>query len=240
MKRDTNHESSAAPSRSLAERDMNVSRRDVLTVGVAGVVLTACSGEGTKQPPAQAESQLGRRYLNDDQSDALNAVLDRLIPSDELGPGAGEARGEKFVEHMLRHSYTNEYRGQHNPHANLRDAYTHGLAALDASALQRHGLVFAKLSNEQQDGLLQAMQANEVSGFQPDSRSFFSLLRQHAIEGMFGDPCYGGNAHFAGWKLLGFPGVRLAFAEEETKLGVDVAGENRSVLDYSMFGRDGI
>jgi hypothetical protein len=225
---------------SATEQGVNLSRRDVISAGVAGVVLSACSGDAAKPSEPEQFTRPGRRHLNSEQSEALNAMLDRLIPGDSLGPGAVESRAEKYIEHLFRQPYINEFRDVYNPHTNLREAYTRGLTALHALARQRGGAAFAQLTNAQQDELLSALQANEPAGFEPDARSFFGMVRQHAIEGMFGDPCYGGNAHFAGWKLLGFPGVRLAFASEETQLGRQAPGENRSVLDYSMFGREGI
>jgi hypothetical protein len=35
------------------------------------------------------------------------------------------------------------------------------------------------------------------------------------MEGMFADPVYGGNKDFAGWNLVGFPGVQLIFTPAE-------------------------
>lgn len=43
------------------------------------------------------------------------------------------------------------------------------------------------------------------------SSEFFNLLRQHTIEGMFGDPAYRGNKEMVGWKLLGYPGAQRAY-----------------------------
>ena len=47
-------------------------------------------------------------------------------------------------------------------------------------------------------------------------------IRLHAVQGMFGDPRHGGNAGFAGWDLLGFPGVKVTFTAEDQALDVDV------------------
>jgi gluconate 2-dehydrogenase gamma chain len=33
------------------------------------------------------------------------------------------------------------------------------------------------------------------------------------MEGFFADPIYGGNRDMAGWKLVGFPGVRYDFRD---------------------------
>ena len=39
------------------------------------------------------------------------------------------------------------------------------------------------------------------------ARTFFGMLYQNVMEGLFADPIHGGNRNKAGWKLLGFPGV---------------------------------
>ena len=35
------------------------------------------------------------------------------------------------------------------------------------------------------------------------------MLLEHTREGMFSDPIYGGNVNFAGWDLIGYPGIKL-------------------------------
>ena len=62
------------------------------------------------------------------------------------------------------------------------------------------------------------MEKNEVSGFRPDSRTFFHRIRQLTLEGMFGDPWYGGNRGFAGWDLIRYPGPRMAVSAEDQRL----------------------
>jgi hypothetical protein len=39
---------------------------------------------------------------------------------------------------------------------------------------------------------------------------------------MFGDPSHGGNAGYAGWDLLGFPGVKVTFTGDDQALDADV------------------
>ena len=41
----------------------------------------------------------------------------------------------------------------------------------------------------------------------PPARTFFNMLYQNVMQGMFSDPIYGGNRDKAGWNLIGFPGV---------------------------------
>ncbi len=50
------------------------------------------------------------------------------------------------------------------------------------------------------------------------SAEFFAELRQRAIEGMFGDPAWGGNIDGAGWRLLGYTGPRLAWSVEDQRI----------------------
>jgi len=67
-----------------------------------------------------------------------------------------------------------------------QDEYRAGLAALGAD--------FRTVDGTQQDSRLAAVPA------------FRALLYQHACEGAYGAPEYGGNHDLAGWRAIGFPG----------------------------------
>ena len=106
----------------------------------------------------------------------------------------------RYVERALE--------GAHGKHV---AAYRRGLADLDELALARFGAAFATLSDQRQDCVLrEAERAHD---------GFFELMRAHAIEGMFGDPRWGGNAQLAGWRLLGYAGPRAVIEEDEQRLG---------------------
>jgi Gluconate 2-dehydrogenase subunit 3 len=126
--------------------------------------------------------------LSADERATLAAVLNRLIPGDEHGPGAAEAQVLRFVEQVA---------AEHGA------AYADGLAALEG---------LTALEPAEQDARLAAI----------EDTAFFELVRLHAIQGMFGDPSHGGNAGFAGWALLGFPGVKVTFAPADQVLDADV------------------
>lgn len=174
----------------------SISRRAVL----AGVPLVQI-------PALAAPAASGAPAFTPDQIRLIEAVVDRLIPSDELGPGAREAGVPVYLERSFA-----------GPLSGERGAFCEGLAAIDAAARARHNNAFAPLSPSQQDEFLTAMERNEVSGFRPDSRTFFNRIRQLTLEGMFGDPWYGGNRGFAGWDLIRYPGPRLAVAAEDQRL----------------------
>lgn len=144
----------------------------------------------------------------------LQAAVGRLIPTDEIGPGADEAGVHIFIDRSLA-----------GPNAATLPLYQAGLAALDAAAGSGG---FAAVDSAKQDDLLTQAESNDLADAPP---GFFGLLLEHTRQGMFGDPMYGGNANFAGWDLLAFPGVKLTWTAEEQAIGTIVKAEHRSVAD---------
>ena len=158
------------------------------------------------------------------EADTVDAMLGRLIPADAHGPGAIEARVLRYVDRALSGDL-----------AGSSPAYTAGVAATNAYARSRFGDEFADLTAAQQDTILDEMERNVATGFSPSSRTFFDLVREHALQGMFGDPVHGGNADFIGWDLIGYYGVKLEVTAAEQQLDVTVAPAHKSVVDYPMF-----
>ncbi len=144
--------------------------------------------------------------LREDERSTLEAITGRLIPNDEHGPGAIEANGTRYIERALATDYA-----QH------LDAYRSGLTAVDALATSRYGRTFRALAADEQDAVLSNIEEGAAgSGLS----SFFELVLQHTKEGTFGDPLWGGNEGFVGWKLLGYPGPRYVWSEEDQRLDV--------------------
>jgi gluconate 2-dehydrogenase gamma chain len=96
-----------------------------------------------------------------------------------------------------------------------RRLYAAGLGALEQRALSDYGHGFARCDDAQQDALLEQIERDG---------SFFELVRTHAIEGMFGDPRWGGNADGAGWELLGYPGPREQWTAAQQQLATIPGG----------------
>lgn len=76
--------------------------------------------------------------------------------------------------------------------ADWQRQYASGIAALDKLA----GGDFTTAAPAEQDKVLA----------RPEVSTFLSLLFEHTIEGMYGNPEYGGNRGLAGWKDIGYPG----------------------------------
>jgi gluconate 2-dehydrogenase gamma chain len=187
----------------------------------------AAAGAVASVPPhvlAQAASSEPYAHLTAAEAATLEAIVARLIPSDESGPGALEAGAARYIDRALGGAL-----------GNSREAYAEGLAALDAYAERTAGQPFAELGADIQDALLGELEQNRVAGFTPDSLTFFNLVLGHTLEGMFGDPHYGGNRDFIGWNLLGYPGLRLAVAAEEQRMDAPLEAIHLSAYDLPMF-----
>jgi gluconate 2-dehydrogenase gamma chain len=158
------------------------------------------------------------------ESETLSAIAARLIPTDSSGPGATEARASQYIDRALGGAL-----------ASFRETYRTGLAALDHYAQSTKGSAFARLSAADQDALLRDVEQNVATGFPTDASAFFNVVLSHTIQGTFCDPYYGGNANFAGWDLIGYPGVRLAVSAGEQGLTARPAPTHMSAYDYRMF-----
>lgn len=179
-------------------------------------------------PAAATAAREAYETLTAAESDVLEAVTARLIPSDANGPGAKEARAAHYIDRALA-----------GPLSNFRANYTSGLAALDAYARSKKGAPFAQLSAGDQDAVLTDLQSGSATGFPAASSIFFALVRSHTIEGTFSDPYYGGNANFIGWDLIGYPGVRTSVSASEQQMNTKIAPNHRSAYDFAMFRKGG-
>ena len=152
--------------------------------------------------------------LSASEAATLAAMCARIIPTDENGPGAAEARAAEYIDRALG--------GWLAP---SRDAYTAGLAEIDGAARAHNGQRFVDLPPVQQDAVLTTLAQTP----------FFALVRTHTIQGTFCDPAYGGNANFVGWDLIGYPGVRLNVTAADQRMAAPAKPIRRSAYDYAMF-----
>jgi gluconate 2-dehydrogenase gamma chain len=119
--------------------------------------------------------------------------------------------------------------------AGEKTAFFEGLEATDALARRTQNAAFADLTPAQQDALLTSMDNGSAEGF-PTARAFFNRARRLALEGMFGDPYYGGNKNFAGWDLIKYPGPRLATSADDQKMGVEIKPYHHSAYGSADHG----
>ena len=140
-------------------------------------------------------------FFNYEQSTAIAAFSERLMPGAPGKPGARDAGVLNYIDLALAGAY-----------ADLQDFYRRGLAQLDAYCRTTYKQPFTQLEPARQDEVITALEQGKATGFSwPTAQEFFNVVRTHTMEGMFADPIYGGNRDFAGWRLVGFPGAQGNF-----------------------------
>ena len=203
----------------------SLSRREWLKrAAVAGAAAAVPVGAlGAQRPEQQARAGTSFATLAAAEGETLEAITARLIPTDEHGPGATEARAARYIDHALGGALA----------ASLA-AYRDGLAALDRFAETAAGAPFADIPADAQDAVLRAVEHGSAAGF-AGSAAFFAMVRSHTIQGTFSDPAYGGNEDFVGWELIGYPGVRTAVTPELQRMDVAPPARHVSAYDYPAF-----
>jgi gluconate 2-dehydrogenase gamma chain len=181
----------------------SVSRRDLL----AGAAATIACAFVPASSLRLAQTPTPRGVLTFTERQSLEAIVSRIIPADADGPGALTAGCARYIESALGDAYRS-----------LRKTYSAGLAALNSHAMSSGGKSFAALGVIEQDKILSDFEQNTIVGDYSESAAFFELVRRHTLEGMFGDPSYGGNANFAGWELIGYPGPRMYVSPEMQRM----------------------
>ena len=184
------------------------------------------------------------RYLTDLEIRFLDAALSRLIPADELGPGAKEADVAYFIDGQLAStwgSHGRNYRAgpwlEGAPEQGFQsrltpqEIYRIGIQEINAVCRARYERPFDQLQPERQDEMLKALEKGEVDLPSMPSKLFFDLLWRNTEEGFFADPLYGGNKDKVGWKLIGFPGVPSGAYREHLDKDEPYRAEPVSILD---------
>jgi gluconate 2-dehydrogenase gamma chain len=174
----------------------------------------------------------------------VEAAVARLIPADELGPGAKEAGVAYFIDQQLfggwgtmakmyrqgPHPEGTPQQGYQSP-LTPQEVYRAAIREINGLTTKQHGKPFDKLAAQEQDELLRGLEEGKVALEAVPARFFFNMLLDSTIEGFFSDPIYGGNRDKLGWKLVGFPGVAAVYTTHVDKHGVPYNAEPVSILD---------
>jgi gluconate 2-dehydrogenase gamma chain len=224
-----------------------LSRRRLLTAGaVIGAVPVATAAaaaalggrevpdkEGQANAPVGVENTSGWTWFTDAEAAFVSAATGRLIPADDLGPGAVEAGVPVFIDRQLAGPYGRGERwymqGPWGPGTSTQGwqtrltpagMYRAAIKSIDAVvAREGKAVTFAKLAAADQDAFLKKLESGDAKLDGVDARDFFKQLLQNTLEGFWSDPIYGGNRDMVGWKLIGFPGARYDQSEFVGKHG---------------------
>ncbi|MGE5540287.1 MAG: gluconate 2-dehydrogenase subunit 3 family protein [Gemmatimonas sp.] len=191
--------------------------------------------EGAQDPPRPAEPG-PYAFFTQDEAALVDAVVARFIPADDLGPGAKEAGVTFFIDRQLAGRYgraetwymqgpwgdgteTQGYQLRLTPAQYYRTALK-GID--DYCRTSFSGKTFRELTAEQQDGVLDSIDKDDVKLQGVGGKTFLDFFFHNTIEGFFADPIYGGNRDMVGWKLIGFPGARYDYRDYVTKHNQDL------------------
>lgn len=148
-------------------------------------------------------------FFNAGDAATVEAFAEQIIPSEEGSPGARDAGVVYYIDRALA-GFMRE----------LQPLYRRGLRALSKLAEDSFGQEFVALDESRQRELIERMDAAAAD---PDdfTGQFYRIVREHTVQGFFGDPAYGGNRDLIGWKLVGFPGAQWGYTAEQMRPDVD-------------------
>jgi len=183
-------------------------------------------------------------YLQAPEIRFLEAAVEHLIPTDELGPGARDAGVVVYIDRQLAGSWGThgrQYRAgpwmEGTPQQGYQSRYTPqevyriAIREIDQHCRATFDWPFAQIGPDAQLALLRQLEKDAVALPSVSSKLFFDLLWRNTEEGYFADPLYGGNRGMVGWRLLGFPGVPSSEYRDLITSHVPYHAEPVSVLD---------
>jgi len=183
-------------------------------------------------------------FLTAPEARFLDAAVERLIPTDNLGPGARDAGVTCFIDRQLYSAWGvhgRNYRSgpwhEGTPEQGFQsrltpqEIYRLGIREMDTHCRANFGRPFDQLPSEIQDRILRALERGDFEWPSLSGQLFFELLWRNTEEGFFADPLYGGNRDKVGWKLIGFPGVPSGAYREHIDNPEPYHAEPVSILD---------
>jgi gluconate 2-dehydrogenase gamma chain len=178
---------------------------------LGGLLVYTLSREPLRLQAQTGSIKVPLRFFTSDEALTIQAACERIFPGDESGPGATEAGVVIYIDRQVAGPYgRDKYRYSKPPFvdsvpehgyqgkASPREIYRQGIKRLEG---------FTSLPAAEQDRRLSAI----------ETTTFFRMLRQHTLEGMFSDPMHGGNADLVGWQLIGYPGPLMSYGDEIDK-----------------------
>jgi len=179
-------------------------------------------------------------YFNADEAAFVEAACERLIPHDEVGPGALDAGVPNYLDKQLGGSWgAGERLYRSGPWQSGTPSQGYQLPftpaelfhnALRAILAEFEGkTAFKDLPPDQQDAYLKALEAGGKDLGGVPSGVFFATLLQMTIEGYFSDPIYGGNKNMVAWRMIGFPGAYADYYDLVDQHGIKIDREPTSI-----------
>ena len=214
-------------------------RRDILKGAVVGgaaaasgttVAAPAANAQQTAAAPTTSEAA-GYAFLNLDEAAFVEALVDHMVPADEIGPKGTDLGINIYIDRALSGAWGKGERlymqgpwklgvpsqGYQLP-LTPAQLYRTGIEATNSHCRKTYRKSFDRLDAAQREEVLVGLSTGKIKfdGGLP-VRPFWATVYQTVIEGMYSDPIYGGNRNKAGWAIIGFPGVIAVHREHIEK-----------------------
>lgn len=209
------------------------SRRRFLQQTLAIIPLTAVGSSlvtlNSSAAPAASEGVSAHyvpHFFNNDEWMFVLAATDRLIPADELGPGAVSEGVPVFIDKQMElpYGYGHLWYMQgpfadavpeigYQSHLVPRETWRRGIKAVNQWCQEKHHKTFAELTHSQQEDVLRQLESGALTFDDVPGKIFFTQMLENTKEGYLADPLHGGNQTMASWKMIGFPGARADYPQ---------------------------
>lgn len=199
-------------------------------VGTSGVAAVAGCSEGTESEGSPegttktaTETAEGEReepayeFFDGEQAATIETIIDRLLPGNDNRPAASELSVVRYIDRALgREPF---YDTAHDDRQ-FQNAYESGIRKLDETARSLFDAPVRELDDPQVDKLITQILDRSAPGWEDvatasavsmtvPAEAFVTVLRDHAVEGYYAQPQYGGNVGLEGWKQAGYTGAFL-------------------------------
>ena len=168
----------------------------------------------------------GWQFFTADEAREVEAIVERLIPADDLSVSGKDAGCAVFIDRQLAGEYGtfdrlymqgpfekgSAMQGDQSPLV-PQQRYRLGIAGLTAYCQKHWQKNFSALGNEERDKVLTDLEAGAIELEGIDAKLFFQQVLGNTMEGFFADPIYGGNRDMVSWKMIGFPGARYDYRD---------------------------
>jgi gluconate 2-dehydrogenase gamma chain len=215
-------------------KKQELDRRDFLKGAVvggaaaAGTAAIATAEIAQAEPPAAAApappvvpEPAGYAFLNLDEAAFVEALVDHMVPADEISPKGTDLGINIYIDRALAGAWGKGERlymqgpwKQGSPSQGYQlpltpaQLYRAGIEATNAHCRKTYGKPFDRIDGVQREEVLIGLSTGKIafeSGL--PVRPFWTTLYQTVVEGIYSDPIYGGNRNKAGWAIIGFPGI---------------------------------
>jgi gluconate 2-dehydrogenase gamma chain len=204
---------------------------------------------GAANPPQEA-SRGPWQFFTQDEATTVEAIVDRLIPADELSAGGKDLGCAVYIDRQLAGPY-GHFGGyymkgpfkhgtkEQGPQSDITPAehYRKSLAALDNHCRSTFHMTFAELPDARKDEVIKSLEDDKLRLGDESGKDFFKQILNDTQQGFFADPVYGANKDMAAWKMIGFPGAHYDYREWVERHNQPVTLAPASMKDHPNWTR---